>query len=60
MGETTIGVIGGSGLYDLDGLETVLEHTVETPFGPPSDAVVEGRLGGVRLLFLARHGKGHL
>ncbi len=59
MEETTIGVIGGSGLYDLDELRDVREHQVETPFGSPSDAVIEGRLGASRLLFLARHGRGH-
>jgi 5'-methylthioadenosine phosphorylase len=59
MGETTIGVIGGSGLYDLDGLTEVAEHKVETPFGPPSDSIVEGHIGAARLLFLSRHGAGH-
>ena len=54
-----LGVIGGSGLYDIDGLESVEEVTVETPFGPPSDAVVRGRLGDATLLFLPRHGRGH-
>ncbi len=56
---STIAIIGGSGLYSLDDLEDVKEHNVETPFGAPSDPVVEGRLGETRLLFLARHGKGH-
>jgi 5'-methylthioadenosine phosphorylase len=59
MTGSTIAVIGGSGLYDLAGLEDVEELSVETPFGPPSDAVVCGRMDGARMLFLARHGRGH-
>src|SRR5215471_11190839 len=59
MVERTLGVIGGSGLYELPGLEA-MEHTrVRTPFGDPSDEVVVGRLGSTRLLFLPRHGRGH-
>src|SRR5689334_10202681 len=54
-----IGVIGGSGLYELDGLRDVREEVVETPFGSPSDALVIGRLGDVELVFLPRHGRGH-
>jgi 5'-methylthioadenosine phosphorylase len=54
-----LGVIGGSGLYDIPGLTDVRELRVDTPFGPPSDTVVEGRLGETRLLFLPRHGRGH-
>jgi 5'-methylthioadenosine phosphorylase len=57
--EPAIGVIGGSGLYRLDGLHEVREIPVETPFGAPSDAVVEGRFAGRRVCFLARHGRGH-
>jgi 5'-methylthioadenosine phosphorylase len=55
----TIGIIGGSGLYAMDGLTDVREVAVETPFGSPSDAIVCGRLGDTRLLFLPRHGRGH-
>ncbi|MCS6798814.1 MAG: S-methyl-5'-thioadenosine phosphorylase [Myxococcota bacterium] len=55
----TLGVIGGSGLYDLDGLEERTELRVPTPWGDPSDVLVAGRLGPTRLLFLARHGRGH-
>ncbi len=55
----TVGIIGGSGLYDLDGLEGREERRVETPFGDPSDAFVTGTYRGVRLLFLPRHGRGH-
>src|SRR5579862_8955356 len=54
-----LGVLGGSGLYDLEGLDDVREHAVTTPFGEPSGPVVEGRLGAARLLFLPRHGRGH-
>ncbi|MFN7132238.1 MAG: S-methyl-5'-thioadenosine phosphorylase, partial [Myxococcales bacterium] len=56
---TTIGVIGGSGLYDMPGLEKVREVRVRTPFGAPSDAFVTGELEGARLVFLPRHGRGH-
>jgi 5'-methylthioadenosine phosphorylase len=55
----TIGIIGGSGLYAMDGLTDVREIAVETPFGAPSDAIVAGRLGATQLLFLPRHGRGH-
>jgi 5'-methylthioadenosine phosphorylase len=58
-GQAVLGVIGGSGLYDIEGLTGVEEVRVETPFGPPSDAVVRGRLGETTLLFLPRHGRGH-
>jgi|SRR5579859_3519206 len=54
-----LGVIGGSGLYEIEGLTGVEEVRVETPYGPPSDAVVRGRLGETTLLFLPRHGRGH-
>jgi 5'-methylthioadenosine phosphorylase len=54
-----LGVLGGSGLYDLEGLDEVREHSVTTPFGAPSGPVVAGRLGDARLLFLPRHGRGH-
>lgn len=54
-----IGIIGGSGLYELEGLEDIHEVRVSTPFGPPSDAVTLGNLGGVRVAFLSRHGRGH-
>jgi 5'-methylthioadenosine phosphorylase len=54
-----LAILGGSGLYDLPGLERVEEITVETPYGPPSDAVIRGHLGDTTLLFLPRHGRGH-
>jgi 5'-methylthioadenosine phosphorylase len=59
MSERVIGVLGGSGIYDLPGLTDVDEVEVETPFGPPSDRYVTGRLGDARLVFLSRHGRGH-
>ena len=60
MSETVIGVIGGSGVYEIDGLEDAHWQTVESPWGPASDAVLTGRLDGVRMAFLPRHGRGHV
>jgi len=54
-----IAVIGGSGLYQMGGLNDVEERRISTPFGDPSDAIVTGTLDGVRVAFLARHGRGH-
>ena len=59
MSQTTIGVIGGSGLYEIEGLTGLQEVTIDTPFGAPSDNFVTGMLDGVRMVFLPRHGKGH-
>ena len=56
---TVIGVVGGSGVYDLDGLEDARWVAVETPFGHPSDEVLHGTLDGVEYRFLPRHGRGH-
>ncbi len=58
-GGPSIGIIGGSGLYDMEGVEDRTEHAVETPFGAPSDVILGGRLGGRRVFFLPRHGRGH-
>ncbi len=55
----TLGVIGGSGLYELDGLVDVERVRLDTPFGSPSDEYVVGTLGGCRIAFLPRHGRGH-
>ena len=55
----TLGVIGGSGLYELERLTDVEELETTTPFGDPSDAIVAGTIGHTRLLFLPRHGRGH-
>jgi 5'-methylthioadenosine phosphorylase len=59
MSGWTIGIIGGSGLYALPGLEEVARHDVTTPWGAPSDTILEGMIGTTRLLFLPRHGAGH-
>ncbi len=59
INEPAIGVIGGSGLYEIAGFEGISEIRVETPFGDPSDKVVSGRIGGRRVCFLPRHGVGH-
>lgn len=59
MPDPKIAFIGGSGLYDIDGMENRQELTVETPFGDPSDAVVVGEINGVEAAFLPRHGRGH-
>jgi 5'-methylthioadenosine phosphorylase len=58
--ETKIGVIGGSGVYQIDGLEAAEWVEVDSPFGKPSDAILTGRLGGVEMAFLPRHGRGHV
>jgi 5'-methylthioadenosine phosphorylase len=60
MPEVEIGVIGGSGLYDMAGLTDIEERRLETPYGRPSDAITIGSLNGTRLAFLPRHGKGHV
>jgi 5'-methylthioadenosine phosphorylase len=57
--QATIGIIGGSGLYEMEGLTDVREVEVDTPFGRPSDVFVLGTLGGRRVAFLPRHGRGH-
>jgi len=57
--EPSIGIIGGSGLYEIEGFSEARELVVETPFGPPSDAIVGGRLAGRSVYFLPRHGRGH-
>jgi 5'-methylthioadenosine phosphorylase len=57
--QARIGVIGGTGLYDIEGLTDVKEVRPETPFGEPSDAILVGKLGEIGIAFLPRHGKGH-
>ena len=54
-----LGVIGGSGVYQMEGAEIVGEHEIETPFGPPSDLLVETVIDGRTVFFLPRHGRGH-
>ena len=60
MTDWTLGIIGGSGLYALPGLEDVRTETVDTPWGAPSAPLTRGRLNGVELVFLPRHGPGHV
>ena len=60
MTDTMIAVIGGSGIYDIDGLEEARWQAVETPWGAPSDEILTGVLDGVRMAFLPRHGRGHV
>jgi 5'-methylthioadenosine phosphorylase len=57
--EPAIGIIGGSGLYQMDGFEEISEHHIPTPFGDPSDQLIMGRIAGRRVCFLPRHGVGH-
>ena len=59
MSEWTIGIIGGSGLYEVDALEEAQWIAVDTPWGPPSDELLIGRIHGVKFVFLPRHGRGH-
>jgi len=59
MNQNVLAILGGSGLYDLPGLQRVEEIAVDTPYGAPSDTVVRGYLGNTALLFLPRHGRGH-
>ncbi|MEL7013135.1 MAG: S-methyl-5'-thioadenosine phosphorylase [Pseudomonadota bacterium] len=60
MSETILGVIGGSGLYAIEGLEDVKWHQIDTAWGAPSDDVLTGRLDGMQTVFLPRHGRGHV
>src|SRR5258708_7818543 len=59
MAAWVLGVIGGSGLYEIEGLKNARWEAVESPFGRPSDALLKGTLGQVELVFLPRHGRGH-
>ncbi|HPW45227.1 MAG TPA: S-methyl-5'-thioadenosine phosphorylase [bacterium] len=59
MSESLIGIIGGSGLYQMEGVKTIEEKRVPTPFGEPSDAFILSELEGRRFVFLPRHGRGH-
>src|SRR5438445_1069729 len=59
MNEPAIGIIGGSGLYDIEGFSNLAEHQIDTPFGAPSDAIVGGTLFNRSVYFLPRHGRGH-
>jgi len=59
MPQAKIAVIGGTGLYDIEGMTDIQQVALDTPFGKPSDTITTGRLGGVGIAFLPRHGKGH-
>jgi 5'-methylthioadenosine phosphorylase len=59
MNEVAVGIIGGSGLYHMEGLKFLYEHELDTPFGEPSDPYAIGEIDGVRVAFLSRHGRGH-
>lgn len=59
MKEASIGIIGGSGLYQIEGLTSRTQHAIKTPFGKPSDLIFGGKLSGRRVYFLPRHGRGH-
>ncbi len=59
MDEKIVGIIGGSGLYELEGLRDVKEEVISTPFGDPSDSFIIGYLDNVKMIFLPRHGRGH-
>jgi 5'-methylthioadenosine phosphorylase len=60
MAEAKVGVIGGTGLYQIEGMANVKEVKVKTPFGDPSDAITLGEIDGVKVAFLPRHGRGHV
>jgi 5'-methylthioadenosine phosphorylase len=60
MSRTVLGIIGGSGVYDIDGLEAARWQRVQSPWGEPSDELLLGRLAGVDMIFLPRHGRGHV
>ena len=59
MPQAKVGVIGGTGLYDMEGMTDIEEVDISTPFGKPSDAIITGKLDGVGVAFLPRHGRGH-
>ena len=59
MAQAEIGIIGGSGLYQMPGLTEIEERHLETPYGSPSDALILGKLEGAPVAFLSRHGRGH-
>ena len=59
MGEAAVGIIGGSGIYDLPGLTDLREENIASPWGEPSDTPLSGRIGAVKVVFLPRHGRGH-
>ena len=58
--QTKIGIIGGSGIYDMEGLQNAEWVNIDSPWGTPSDAILTGTLDGVAMAFLPRHGRGHV
>ena len=60
MTRAVLGIIGGSGIYDLPGLEDVRDEAIESPWGEPSAALTRGVIAGLPIVFLPRHGKGHV
>ena len=60
MTERVIGIIGGSGVYEIDGLKDAAWQSVNSPWGKPSDAILIGHLNGIKMCFLPRHGRGHV
>ena len=60
MSQTMIGIIGGSGIYEIDGLQDATWRKVDSPWGTPSDEILTGSLDGVGMAFLPRHGRGHV
>ena len=58
--DATLGIIGGSGLYKMDGIEDRIERTIETPYGAPSDTIICGTINGTQCAFIPRHGRGHV
>ena len=59
MRSRVLGVIGGSGIYEINGLQDAKWQTVDTPWGSPSDQILTGNINGVKMAFLPRHGRGH-
>lgn len=59
MAEKAIGIIGGSGVYNIEGIEIIEEQSIETPFGKPSDKVIHAKIDGVEFYFIPRHGRNH-
>jgi len=57
--KSVLGIIGGSGVYDIDGLTNTRWKKIESPFGEPSDELLFGELDGQKMVFLPRHGRGH-
>jgi len=57
--KSVLGIIGGSGVYDIDGLTNTRWEKIESPFGEPSDELLFGELDGQKMVFLPRHGRGH-